>query len=276
MTNKASMMGTAFVLLADFVRPLRMPLWRWWYNQLVKKYTKSDLLFMNYGFADPDGTTSPTKLREQDEPYRYPIQLYEYVTSRIDLRDKEILEVGCGRGGGMTHLARNYPIRKITGVDLSTAAIQWCQQYHHIASCTFLQGRAEAVPLDDASVDIAINVESSHCYSDMKKFVSEIYRVLKPGGFFTFCDLRTAPGVDEIKEIFADSGFNTVYNEQINTQVVHALDLVYEQRNRELNSTVPKFWRPVMRDFAALKGSAVYNKFKHGELQYVHLLMQKR
>ena len=275
MTSKASMMGTAFVLVADLVRPLRMPLWRWWYNQLAKKYTEADLLFMNYGFADPDSTTPPTKLREQDEPYRYPIQLYEYVTSRIDLQDKAVLEVGCGRGGGMTHLARNYPIRKITGVDLSKVAIEWCHHHHHIASCEFLQGRAEALPLNDACVDVAINVESSHCYTDMKKFVAEIYRVLKPEGVFTFCDFRTPPGVDEIKHTFRKAGFDIVYENQINTQVVYALDLVYDQRYRELNSTVPKLWRPVMRDFAALKGSAVYNKFRQGKLQYVHFLMQK-
>lgn len=269
------MMGSAFVLVAELVRPLRMPLWRWWYNWLAKKYSDADLLFMNYGYSDPDSSTTPIKLKEQDERYRYPIQLYEYVIRKVDLHNKEVLEVGCGRGGGMAHLARRYPVRKITGVDLSRVAIEWCRQYHHIANGEFLQGRAEALPLNNECVDVVINVESSHCYADMKKFVAEVYRVLKPEGYFTFCDLRTPSGVDEIKNTFTQAGFDIVYEEQINTQVVHALDLVYEQRRHELNNKVQKMWRRVMRDFAGLKGSALYNKLKQGKLQYVHFLMQK-
>jgi ubiquinone/menaquinone biosynthesis C-methylase UbiE len=230
---------------------------------------------MNCGYSDPDSTTEPLKLREKDEPYRYRTQLYEYVTNQIDLYNKEVLEVGCGRGGGMAHLAGRYPMRKITGVDLSKVAVEWCRVYHHLDNGEFLQGRAEALPLNNESMDVVMNVESSHCYADMKKFVAEVYRVLKPEGYFTFCDLRTPSGVEEIKNIFIQAGFNIVYEEQIDTQVVHALDLVYEQRRQELNNKVPKLWRNVMRDFAGLKGSALYNKLKQGELQYVHFLMQK-
>ncbi|MDH5326450.1 MAG: methyltransferase domain-containing protein [Gammaproteobacteria bacterium] len=276
MTSRASLMGTAFVLLADLVQPLRMPLWRWWYNRLAKKYTSEDLLFMNYGYADPVATGSPLKLKEQDEPYRYPIQLYEYVTNRVDLQNKDVLEVGCGRGGGMKHLAGAYPLHKITGVDLSKIAVAWCRQHHRLPNAEFLQGRAEDLPLNDHSVDLVINVESSHCYADMSKFVNEVFRVLRPDGIFTFCDLRTPGGVDEVKSLFQKAGFDIIYEEQINQQVVRALDLVYEQRKRELQYAVPKIWRKVMRDFAALKGSSVYNKFRQGELQYVHYLMQKR
>ncbi len=45
-------------------------------------------------------------------------------------------------------------------------------------------------PLPDNSLDIILNVESSHCYQDQLKVFSENYRVLKPGGYLLWCDLR--------------------------------------------------------------------------------------
>lgn len=39
------------------------------------------------------------------------------------------------------------------------------------------------------SYDMVVNVESSHFYADPKKFVQEVARVLKPGGYFCWCDI---------------------------------------------------------------------------------------
>ena len=49
---------------------------------------------------------------------------------------------------------------------------------------------AESLPLGDASVDVLVNVESSHCYGNFQKFIAEVHRVLKVGGVFLFADFR--------------------------------------------------------------------------------------
>lgn len=53
-----------------------------------------------------------------------------------------------------------------------------------------VQGIATNLPFTSRSYDIVLNVESSHLYSDMNKFLEEVCRVLKPGGYFCWSDLR--------------------------------------------------------------------------------------
>src|SRR5262249_700186 len=72
--------------------------WRWSYN----KFSKTDLGwnwdFMNFGYVWPDSEKPPV-LDPKDEPDRLCIQLYHRLASEVDVRDRSILEVGCGRGG---------------------------------------------------------------------------------------------------------------------------------------------------------------------------------
>ena len=58
---------------------------------------------MNYGYDAPNLSL---KLENADEVERYPIQLYHHVASQSELKDKIVLEVGSGRGGGASYIAR--------------------------------------------------------------------------------------------------------------------------------------------------------------------------
>ena len=55
---------------------------------------------------------------------------------------------------------------------------------------SYVQADAENLPFDDASFDVVINVESSHCYPHIDRFLSEVRRVLAPGGCFGIVDFR--------------------------------------------------------------------------------------
>ena len=55
---------------------------------------------------------------------------------------------------------------------------------------TFQQGDAENLPFDAEQFDVVLNVESSHTYPQMEKFLSEAHRVVQPGGHFLFADIR--------------------------------------------------------------------------------------
>src|SRR5437016_10678551 len=72
----------------------------------------------------------------------------------------------------------------MVGIDLSDKAVDFCNQNYAIDALSFRQGDAENLPLSDASVDVVVNLESSHCYGSMDRFLSEVYRVLRPGGIF--------------------------------------------------------------------------------------------
>ncbi len=271
---RPSLFGLLVVVCLDAFPPLRPPLWRWWYDTLARRDSEGELLFMNYGFADVLGEVAGLKLDSADEPFRYPIQLYRHVVEPLALTGKDVLEVGCGRGGGAAFLARYHKPGTLLGVDLSSETIAWCRERHVLPGVEFREGRAETLPCSDSAVDVVVNVESSHCYASMSGFLTEVARVLRPGGHLAFCDLRTAAGWDRLRPEFDAAGLEILEEECINEPVVRALDIVSEKRKRRIEERVPRFWRRLFRDFAGLQKTAMYSMLRDGRLQYVKLLAQ--
>lgn len=262
------MLGVSLIALLDAFPALRPRLWRWWYDALARRDDKGELLLMNFGFDD--GTA--LALDETLEAYRYPLQLYERVASAAGLEGKAVLEVGCGRGGGAAFLAQRHHPASYLGVDLSPAAIAWCRQRYQEPGLNFAEGSASALPVADASMDVVINVESSHCYPSMPDFLREVRRVLRPEGRFSFCDLRSARGWELSSTQFREAGLNFVEEECINEQVLRALGRVVQQRVERIDAQVPRLWRRMFRDFVGVEGGALHALLQQGRLRYMRVL----
>lgn len=273
----SSTLGKSFIALTELSPRLRKVLWRFVYNKLAVKDKAGQLLFMNYGYAKEAEQEGSFVLRldPKDEPFRYTIQLYHHVVEEVDLRDKEVLEVGCGRGGGGSFFLRYHQPRFYTGVDLSASAIQWCKEHMQFSNAQWLQGSADALPVPDSSVDVLINVESSHCYSSMLNFISEVFRVLRPGGYFAFCDMRTPAAAEALDRNFAALGLKVLHHKVITGEVLRALERVSEKREQQIMSQVPGFLHSVFRDFVGMKNTALYNMMANGEMVYLSYLLQK-
>ena len=111
---------------------------------------------------------------------------------RVVPSDARVLEVGCGRGGGAAFLTALHTPARYTAVDFSPAAVALAARLHAAAAprLSFAVGDAERLAFGDASFDVVVNVESSHCYGDVPAFLREMARVLAPGGRFAFADFR--------------------------------------------------------------------------------------
>ena len=119
-------------------------LWRWWYQKLSKSHNKKDFRFMNYGYID----SNPPPLESYDEPYRLFIQLYEMNIRNIKLNGKEVLEVGSGRGGGASWIAKSMEPVSLVGIDFSSEAVSLCNNwYEHQKNLRFIEGNAEDIPV---------------------------------------------------------------------------------------------------------------------------------
>lgn len=102
---------------------------------------------------------------------------------------KEVLELGPGKGLNSVYLAERNPDVRFTGVDLTPAHVRIASERgRHCPNLRILQGdfhNLEQIP--DESIDVAFEVEAG-CYSDtperVGRFLSEIGRVLRPGGTF--------------------------------------------------------------------------------------------
>lgn len=271
---KASWVTLFFVGLADSSSRLRQKLWQWVYDKIAAKDKTGKFVFMNYGYED-EKNLATLRLNVEDEPFRYFIQLYNFVVNEINLEDKNIVEVGCGRGGGGSFLVRYKNPQSYTGIDLSETAINWCKQRLVFANAKWMQGYADALPIANNSVDVVINVESSHCYPSMEKFLSEVKRTLKPNGYFAFCDLRRAAEINKLEQNMTHSGLKILKQVEITPQVLRALDHVSQTREQNIQSVFPPLFRRAVRDFAAIKDTVIYEMLKDGRMKYFFYLMQK-
>ena len=268
------MLTRLLIYLCEVSPALRRLLWRWWYSKLAKKIGTERWTFMNYGFAPESAETLP--LQPGDEADRLCIQLYERVARPASLKGAKVLEVGSGRGGGANYLTRYHAPAEFTGVDFSPQAVALCQKVHsHVAALKFATGDAEALPFPDATFDCVINVESSHCYGNVGKFLSEACRVLRPGGWFVFADLRDPAGATELKSQMGAQAWTVVEQEDITTGVRRALAADDARKRGLIEEFVPEKLRPLFGEFAGLEGGKITRNLETGELVYLRFACRK-
>lgn len=252
---------------------LQKHLWRLWYQGLAITWRSRAWTFMNYGWF-PDDDAEPFPLRPEDEPDRCFIGLYHLLATQLDLDGKRVLEVGSGRGGGVSYLARYHAPLEAIGVDYSSSAVRLAKRLHTgIPNLQFQTGDAERLPFPDESFDAVINVESSHCYADMDGFLSEVDRVLLPGGKLAWVDLRGRGMLPATEESFARSGLALLASADITENVCRALDVMHE-RKITLIESFPVF-RALAKQFSATKGSMLYTALRNGQAVYLSKLLEK-
>ncbi|MGV3722533.1 MAG: class I SAM-dependent methyltransferase [Actinomycetota bacterium] len=250
-------------------------LWRSWYQFMASRYRQADWKFMNYGYSQLAPDAEAISLEQQDEADRYAIQLYHHVAAAVPLKGKSVLEVGCGRGGGSAYVAGYLQPSSVTGLDFSDSAVEFCRRTHTNGLLRFVQGDAESLPFEDGSIDAVLNVESSHCYPSLPRFVAEAYRVLRPGGHFLWADMCRTQALEENRGVFTSAGFVLERETLITPNVLEALNRVQEQRSAMIRRLVPKFLERSVGDFAGVPGTRVYESLRAGEVQYVSRVLSK-
>ncbi len=141
--------------------------------QLISAGSKGDPnAFLNDGYVSLDHSSS-LPFTAQDEDYRPGIQLNHRETGAVDLRGKDVLEVGGGRGGGAVWIMRCCKPRNMTGIDAASQAIAFCQRFHQIKGLSFQTGDAENLPFPPNAFDVVVNVESSQSYPSAPRMSSD-------------------------------------------------------------------------------------------------------
>lgn len=130
-----------------------------------------------------------------------------------DVRDKDILEFGCG--GAQWSIALAKKGARMTGIDLSSAQIEFAKKLvaRSQVHVNLLHGNAEEVPLPDASFDIVFCDHGAMTFADPYRTVPEAARLLRRGGLFAWnsatpllyvcCDAQDAVTSTLHKDYFA-------------------------------------------------------------------------
>jgi ubiquinone/menaquinone biosynthesis C-methylase UbiE len=228
----------------------------------------------NYGYAPCDDSVVEVW---PNEPHQ--IQLYSELAKAVQAAARvpetsRLLEVCCGRGGGLAHLHAALSPGATIGIDRSLRALR--HRGNGNAAIARLQGHALQLPIGEASIDVAVNVEA---LADVPKlpFLAEISRVLAPKGIFAVTD--TMPHGPEacrlgLIDLGRKSGLEVVSFRDITTNVCEACRIDDERRS-ELVNRLPRYIRPIAREWVSLPGTTRFGQFERKERCYFIAVMVK-
>ena len=266
------MLGKIFIALCE-VPGFKKVLWRTWYEYLAGSQRAPEWTFMNYGYAANDGEA--LALKPGDERDRNSVQLYDHVAGAVDLKGQSVLEVGSGRCGGASFIKRYLHPARMVGVDLSRNAVRFSEAMHRVPGLEFRTGDAEHLPFNEGTFDAVVNVESSHCYPSFEKFLSEVCRVLRSGGHFLYADFRSRTETDAWRSALRNSGLTVLRETDITPNIIAALEKDDDRKFDLIRRLIPRVLQPSFLDFAAVRGSTVFEAFRTGQLVYMSFDLTK-
>jgi len=150
------------------------------------------------------GKSSITTGEEFDKVYRSFIGPLIWTDSRIPKELKEIvelhnpktsLELGCGLGVFSSFMSSQGI--KATGVDFSSVAVEKAKKRvaNNIYKPEYIVGDVTNLEIINEQFDVSYDVGCFHCLNEesQQKYVSEIYRLLKPGATHLIWALDSSP-----------------------------------------------------------------------------------
>ena len=223
----------------------------------------------NYGFAPAEG----------HHPQRFQHQMYRELLGMLKQKREltpgmTLLEVSCGRGGGLqAFLAAAPDTFDATGLDVAASAVEFCRKtYGESDRLRFVEGSAIDLPFPDRIFDVVINVEASNDYPDRPTFFREVARVLKDDGVFVYTDNFRTTRVEEMKRDLAEAGFAFDFRD-ITANVAEACRLDSARRREVIRARAPLVGRWIfgsqLESYAGIEGSNKHNALLDGRRSYL-------
>ncbi len=110
----------------------------------------------------------------------------------VDSSPGSILDIATGTGDLAIAFAQNSNADKVIGLDLSDGMLSVARKKTENSSfkdrVSFVKGDSEALPFDDNSFDAITVSFGIRNFENLEKGLSEIYRVLRPGGIFVILE----------------------------------------------------------------------------------------
>jgi len=145
----------------------------------------------------------------------YAARYGEYATNRLAVdaldvaRDAVVVDVGCGTGSALRRIAPRVPDGRLFGIDPTPRMIAIARERaaedpngHRIE---FVVAAAERCPLEDRLADVVLAFDSIDHWKDRTAGLSEVSRLLRPGGRLVVVKDGAAPGsAGSTRELRAD------------------------------------------------------------------------
>ena len=140
-------------------------------------------------------------------------------------RDVRGLDIGCGTGRLLAFLHDAWPGMKLAGIDLSAPYLQEARRLiGRTARVKLEEGAAEALPFDDATLDLVVSSFLLHeLPTEIRSAaMAEMARVVKPGGLVVIVDSIQKgdhPGWDGLLDLFPHYFHEPYYADYVNGRI---------------------------------------------------------
>lgn len=111
----------------------------------------------------------------------------------VNFNGKKVLDIGCGSGGITAGLAKDFNAAEVIGVDVEELV---CQHAKHTAAKAGVSQQVGIqliapgfpMPFDNETFDIVFSKDSIVHIADKEQMAVDVFRMLKPGGWFVASD----------------------------------------------------------------------------------------
>ena len=140
---------------------------------------------------------------------------------------------------------------------------------------SFAVGAAHALDCADESADVVVNVESCHHYPSLRAFFDEVWRVLRPGGWFCVASYFDRAGADRFRSAIQTSGFAVERLADVSESVLRAIGATERLKRDLMARHAPPVWRPLLRHFACVEGSSLHRGLLDGRMRYLSAALRR-
>lgn len=228
--------------------PEKRELLRTWCNLIVRgmKGYYSSYSGQVYFERKSGGQLEPTAIMELQNIVMQACK----VTGKTEL---DWLDLGCGNGRHLAHLAKHMPNLHLKGIELSQLGYGMCQDLMNgdkLPKDTVVQGDMRHLPYASDSFDVVFAYMSLHCLPympgtglGMDEVIAETRRVLRPGGIITiafplghqrdYSMPRQFMNEASLRQLAQEHQFQVVdiatKNEQVITNATSNMNFIYEK-----------------------------------------------
>ncbi len=217
----------------------------------------------------------------------------------LDLRNKQVLEIGSGLGGGALLMAKEYGAQVI-GFEVEAALVDHARKY---AAQEGLQDNIEfrlvepgPLDMDDGSVDVVYSSGVFIHIEDKPELFRDILRVLRPGGVLAAYDWLKGPGplseamhewirleeltfyldtLENYRSMLEEAGFDQVTTTDASSWYTREARREYELMKGSLFEQVTRLIGKEKRDHFIEDWAAMVRVLESGELRSGYIRAQR-
>jgi len=164
----------------------------------VKKRKRS----FSDNFGNPQGLLGRMMLTAMDKEH---LPMAEWSFTQFEFPAQgNVLDIGCGGGYNIKRMLQKLPKGKIVGLDISEESVRKAKKVNKEElgkRVKILQGSVEKMPFKDERLDLVTAFETVFFWPDVESNITEVYRIVKPGGQFVVINNYGDPKIDWEKKV---------------------------------------------------------------------------